>query len=99
MFEKGPVTSPSANLASAHIHSALIFEGKERLLFMTTIDDRNLLEPRRALDKREAVRHLIHTAIRLIATMEDPFAIHLLIHSADKILIDIAKKNCCQLYI
>ena len=49
--------------------------------------------PRRTLDKREAVRHLLHTAIRLMMKMEDPFAIHLLVHSADKILIDIAKKR------
>jgi hypothetical protein len=47
--------------------------------------------PERAIDKQEAARHLIHTAIRLIAAREDPFAVHLLIHSADKILIDLAK--------
>lgn len=56
-------------------------------------DDADLPEARRALDKREALRHLIHTAIRLIAEMEDPFAVHLLVHSADKILIDLAKQN------
>ena len=60
---------------------------------MTTdaeIDDRI---PRRNLDKREAVRHLIHTAIRLIAKMEDPFAIHLLVQSAEKLLHDMAEKQ------
>jgi hypothetical protein len=54
------------------------------------IDDRI---PRRTLDKRKAARHLIHTAIRLIAKMEDPFAIHLLVQSAEKVLHDIAKKQ------
>jgi len=49
--------------------------------------------PRRTLDKREAVRHLIHTAIRLIVAKEDPFAIHLLVQSAEKLLHDLAKKQ------
>jgi hypothetical protein len=50
-------------------------------------------EPRRTLDKQEATRHLIHTAIRLIAKMEDPFAVHVLVHSADKLVIDVAKSR------
>ena len=58
-----------------------------------TDDDDAMLAPRRTLDKQEAIRHLIHTAIRLIATMEDPFAVHLLAHSAEKMLIDLAKKR------
>ena len=62
-------------------------------LSMTTISEDNFPEPRRTLDKREALRHLIHTAIRLIAEMGDPFAVHLLVHSADKILIDLAKQK------
>jgi hypothetical protein len=49
--------------------------------------------PRRTLDKQEAIRHLIHTAIRLIAKMENPFAVHVLVHSADKLLIDMAKNR------
>ena len=44
------------------------------------------------LNKQEAVRRLIHTAIRMIISEEDPFSVHLLIQSADKILIDVAKK-------
>lgn len=48
---------------------------------------------KRGLNKREAIRHLIHTAIRLIMTMENPFAIHLIVHSADKLLIDVAKQT------
>ena len=72
---------------------------------MTTISEDNFPEPRRTLDKREALRHLIHTAIRLIAEMGDPFAVHLLVHSADKILIDLAKQKGhelridCELYV
>jgi hypothetical protein len=50
-------------------------------------------EPRRRLGKQEAVRHLIHTAIRLIQKQEDPFATHLLIQSADRIIIDLAKER------
>ena len=74
-------------------------------LSMTTISEDNFPEPRRTLDKREALRHLIHTAIRLIAEMGDPFAVHLLVHSADKILIDLAKQKGhelridCELYV
>jgi bifunctional ADP-heptose synthase (sugar kinase/adenylyltransferase) len=57
--------------------------------------DRNISRrlPRRAIDKKEAARHLIHSAIRLVLKKEDPFAIHVLIQSADKILIDLAKKR------
>jgi hypothetical protein len=47
-------------------------------------------EPRRKLNKQEAVRHLLHCAIRLVMKEEDPFAIHLIVQSADKLLIDIA---------
>jgi len=46
--------------------------------------------PRRYLDKEEAVRHLIHCAIRMVMREEDPFAIHLLVQSADKMLGGIA---------
>jgi hypothetical protein len=56
------------------------------------LPDERLL-PKRWLGKEEAIRHLIHSAIRLIMRMEDPFAIHLLVHSADKLLIDIAKET------
>jgi hypothetical protein len=66
---------------------------------MTPINEGDLPEPGRTLDKREAIRHLIHTAIRLIARMEDPFAVHLLVHSADKILIDLAKQKGHELRI
>jgi len=56
-------------------------------------------EASRTLDKHEAIRHLIHSAIRLIVKMEDPFAVHLLAHSADKMLIDIAKKRGQELRV
>jgi hypothetical protein len=50
------------------------------------------LAPRRTITKRQAVRHLIHAAVRMIAAAEDPFAIHLVIQSADKLLIDLSKR-------
>lgn len=53
----------------------------------------NRTPPRRHLDKQEAIRHLIHAAFRLIAAGEDPFAIHLLIQSAEKLLLDVARKR------
>ncbi|MET4233355.1 hypothetical protein ABIA85_006648 [Bradyrhizobium sp. LA6.10] len=46
--------------------------------------------PRRRLTKQQAVRHLIHAAVRMVLAGEDPFAAHLLIQSADKLLIDLA---------
>jgi hypothetical protein len=49
--------------------------------------------PKRTITKQQAVRHLIHSAVRLICAREDPFAIHLLVQSADKLLIDLAKKT------
>src|ERR1700722_19676004 len=64
--------------------------GDSAMATTTEPDDRI---PRRTLDKREAVRHLIHTAIRLIVAKEDPFAIHLLVQSAEKLLHDLAKKQ------
>jgi hypothetical protein len=47
--------------------------------------------PKRTLAKSTAIRHLIHASIRMTMQQEDPFAIHLLIHSADQTLIDYAK--------
>jgi hypothetical protein len=64
----------------------------------SALDD-DTREPRRWMNKQEAVRHLLHTSIRLIQAMEDPFAIHLLIHSADKILIDLAKRRGQELKV
>jgi hypothetical protein len=49
-------------------------------------------EPRRRMSKQQALRHLIHSAVRMIAAREDPFAIHLVVQSADKLLIDLSKK-------
>jgi hypothetical protein len=50
-------------------------------------------QPRRALTKKQALRHLIHAAVRMISSGEDPFATHILIQSADKLLIDLAKRS------
>jgi hypothetical protein len=47
----------------------------------------------RKIDKQEAIRHLIHCAVRMVAAKEDPFAIHLLIHSAEKMLMDVSKRT------
>jgi hypothetical protein len=55
-------------------------------------DDSDREPPRRNLDKQEAIRHLVHGAIRLVMNMEDPFVIQLVAHSADKLLVDAAKK-------
>ncbi|MFY9839778.1 MAG: hypothetical protein WAK55_25555 [Xanthobacteraceae bacterium] len=49
--------------------------------------------PKRTITKQQAVRHLIHSAVRMICAGEDPFAIQLLVQSADKLLIDLAKKT------
>ena len=57
------------------------------------MDEKELHPPRRYIGKQEAIRHLLHAAIRLIMKTEDPFAVHLIIHSADKMLIDIAKSR------
>ena len=48
--------------------------------------------PKRKISKQEGIRHLIHAAVRMIAAREDPFAIHLVIQSADKLLMDLSKK-------
>jgi hypothetical protein len=49
--------------------------------------------PTRTLDKQEAIRHLIHCAVRLLMIGEDPFVIHMLAQSADKLLADISKHS------
>jgi hypothetical protein len=45
------------------------------------------------MTKQQALRHLIHSAVRMIAAREDPFAVHLIVQSADKLLIDLSKKH------
>ncbi len=52
--------------------------------------------PKRRLTKKQALRHLIHAAVRMIAAGEDPFATHLLIQSADKLLFDLAKRSASK---
>ncbi len=51
------------------------------------------------LDKKRAIRHLIHAAIRLVMKQENPYAIHLIIHSADKMILDLAKKRGIEITI
>jgi hypothetical protein len=48
---------------------------------------------KRTLNKQEAIRHLIHGAVRLMMIGGDPFVIHMLAQSADKLLVDVAKKT------
>ena len=52
-------------------------------------DDRE--PPLRYISKREGVRHVLHAAIRSVFYGEDPFAIHLLGQSAEKVLLDLLK--------
>ena len=47
----------------------------------------------RQLSKQDATKHLVHGAVRLLMTAEDPFIIHMLVQSADKLLIDVAKQS------
>lgn len=47
----------------------------------------------RQLSKQDAIKHLLHSAIRLFMAAEDPFIIHMLIQSADKMLVDVAKQS------
>jgi hypothetical protein len=45
--------------------------------------------PLRYIGKREGVGHVLHAAIRSVFYGEDPFAIHLLGQSAEKVLLDL----------
>jgi hypothetical protein len=51
----------------------------------------------RTINKQEAVTHLLHAAIRMIQNEEDPYAIHLIVQSADKLLLDLGKQMNKQL--
>jgi len=44
--------------------------------------------PDREIDKLQAIRHLLHSSIRLLFWEEDPFALHLICQSCDKLIID-----------
>ena len=50
-------------------------------------------EPNRVITKLEGVRHVAHSAIRCQLEGEDPFAIHILAQSAEKVVIDLLKAN------
>ncbi len=47
--------------------------------------------PKRTITKLDAIRHLLHASIRMHFAKEDPFAIHLLIQSTEKLIGDFAK--------
>src|SRR5262249_37659310 len=44
--------------------------------------------PDRNIDKMAAIRHLLHASIRMVFWEEDPFAVHLVSQSCDKLVVD-----------
>lgn len=44
--------------------------------------------PDREIDKLQAIRNLLHSSIRLLFWEEDPFALHLICQSCDKLIVD-----------
>jgi hypothetical protein len=61
------------------------------------LETKPAISPKRKIGKQEAIRRLIHTAIRMVMNEEDPFAVHLLIHSADKSLTELAGRRGADL--
>ncbi len=55
------------------------------------MDDRP--PPKRLMDKLEAIRHLLHASIRMFFWQEDPFALHVILYSCDRLLADYVKKK------
>lgn len=49
--------------------------------------------PDREIDKLQAIRHLLHASIRMLFADEDPFALHLVCHSCDKLITDCIKAD------
>jgi hypothetical protein len=49
--------------------------------------------PKFAIDRKQGLRHILHSAIRMLLDGEDAFAINVLSQSADKVLIDLLKHN------
>lgn len=48
--------------------------------------------PKRLITKKQGLRQIIHSSIRLTFAGEDPFAIHLLGQSAEKVCLDLLKR-------
>jgi hypothetical protein len=48
-------------------------------------------EPKFYIDKKQGLRHLLHSAIRMTLDEEDAFAINMLAQAADKVLLDMLK--------
>ena len=44
--------------------------------------------PKRLMDKLEAIRHLLHASIRMFFWQEDPFALHVILYSCDRLITD-----------
>lgn len=49
--------------------------------------------PQRFMERLEAIRHLLHASIRMFFWEEDPFALHVIIYSCNRLLTDYAKKK------
>jgi hypothetical protein len=49
--------------------------------------------PKRFMERLEAIQHLLHASIRMFFWEEDPFALHVIIHSCNRLLTDYAKKK------
>src|SRR4051812_30403984 len=53
--------------------------------------ERRTSPPQRTLTKLDAIRHLLHASIRLFIMEEDPFVVHMVVQSCDKLINDYAK--------
>jgi hypothetical protein len=47
----------------------------------------------REIDKLQAIRHLLHASIRMLFWEEDPFALHIVSQSCDKLITDCIKQD------
>jgi hypothetical protein len=56
---------------------------------MSTDDPNGSRPPNFFIDKKQGVRHLLHSAIRMIFDGEDAFTINMLGQAADKVLLDL----------
>jgi hypothetical protein len=59
-----------------------------------TYDERGA--PDREIDKIQAIRHLLHASIRMLFWEEDPFALHLVCQSCDKLILDCMEADGIQ---
>ena len=45
------------------------------------------------IDKKQGLRHILHSAIRMTLNGEDAFAVNMLAQAADKVLLDLLKRQ------